>query len=116
MYEGDAKSWGGALAKKHMPKKVHSLLAKKIKKLKDEHGYLALSMLTKKERDQLKQNEGGFKKAQNLPSKQKKAVEDMVKKGFNIVIWEVEYVAMMDKKGNPAEVYPDGTVKYPKKR
>lgn len=51
-----------------------------------------------------------------VPPKQQKAVDDMKKKGFDIVIWEVEYVAMMDKKGNPAEVYPDGTVKYPKKR
>jgi len=50
------------------------------------------------------------------PPKQQKAIQDMKKKGFKIVIWEKEYVAMMDKKGNPAEVYPDGTVKYPKKR
>ena len=50
------------------------------------------------------------------PRKQQKAIQQMKSKGFSIVIWEKEYVAMMDKKGNPAEVYPDGTVKYPKKR
>lgn len=55
-------------------------------------------------------------KKEKATEKQKKAVEDMKKKGFKIVIWEVEYVAMMDRKGNPAEVYPDGTIKYPKKR
>ena len=50
------------------------------------------------------------------PPKQQKAIDDLKKKGFKIVIWEKEYVAMMDKKGTPAEVYPDGKIKYPKKR
>jgi len=53
MYEAEAKSWGGALAKKHLPKKVHSLLKKKLEKLEKEHGYVSTSMLTKKEREQL---------------------------------------------------------------
>lgn len=48
--------------------------------------------------------------------KQHKSVEDMKKKGFTIVMWDVDFVGMVDKKGNPAEVYPDGKVKYPKKR
>lgn len=48
--------------------------------------------------------------------KQNKSVEDMKKKGFTIVMWDVDLVGMVDKKGNPAEVYPDGKVKYPKKR
>jgi len=50
---------------------VKSLLKHKMKKLKDKHGYVSTSMLTKKEKEQLKKNEGGFKKSQN-PSKQKK--------------------------------------------
>ncbi len=48
--------------------------------------------------------------------KQEKKVKELESKGYRIVIREVEFVAMMDKKGSPAEVYPDGTVKYPKKR
>lgn len=60
-------------------------------------------------------DEGGPKRS-IPPMEQQKAVDDLKKKGFHIVIWEKEYVAMMDKKGNPAEVYPDGKVKYPKKR
>ena len=51
-----------------------------------------------------------------VPAKQQKAVDNLKKKGFYVAIWEVDYVAMMDKKGNPAEVYLDGTIKYPKKR
>lgn len=39
----------------------------------------------------------------------------MKKKGFIIAMWDADFVGMGDKKGNPAEVYPDGTVKYPKK-
>ena len=56
MYEAEAKSWGGALAQKHIPKKVHSLLKKKIEKLRKEHGYVSMTMLTKKEREQLEKN------------------------------------------------------------
>ena len=34
--------------------KVESLLKHKVKKLKDKHGYLSTSMLSKKEKEQLK--------------------------------------------------------------
>jgi hypothetical protein len=43
-------------------------------------------------------------------------VKDMEADGYHIVIWEKEFVAMMNDNGDPAEVYPDGTVKYPKRR
>lgn len=46
---------------------------------------------------------------------QMKKVIEMEKKGYKIVIWEPNFVAMMDKKNNPAEVYKNGKVKYPKK-
>jgi hypothetical protein len=45
----------------------------------------------------------------------KKAVEELKKKGFKIVMWDADFIGMMDKKKNPAEVYPDGTIKYPKR-
>lgn len=48
--------------------------------------------------------------------KQKKKVNDMKKQGWKIVTWESDFVGMVDKKRNPAEVYPDGSVKYPKKK
>lgn len=48
--------------------------------------------------------------------KQKKKVSEMQKKGWKIVMWDSDFVGMVDKNKNPAEVYPDGTVKYPKKR
>ena len=47
---------------------------------------------------------------------QQNAVNDMECKGFHIVIWEHDMVCMMDDKGNPAEVYINGKVLYPKKR
>lgn len=60
---------------------------------------------------------GEGKKYIGIPDnpKQEKTVDDMKKKGWKIVMWDADFVGMVDKKGNPAEVYPDGKIKYPKR-
>jgi hypothetical protein len=48
--------------------------------------------------------------------KQEKVVNDMKKKGWKIVMWDSDFVGMVNiKTGDPAEVYPNGNVKYPKR-
>jgi hypothetical protein len=49
--------------------------------------------------------------------KQAKKVDQMLKKGWTIVMWDFDFVGMTTQDGKKfAEVYPDGKVKYPPKR
>ena len=49
-----------------------------------------------------------------VSSKQQKSVNDLKKKGWYVVTWEIdEFVSMMDKKGNLAEIYKNGNIEYP---
>jgi hypothetical protein len=48
----------------------------------------------------------------NPPLAQKKSVKELEKMGFKIVMWDADFVGMMDKRKTPVEVYPDGTIKY----
>lgn len=53
-------------------------------------------------------------KETTVSPKQQKAVNDLKKKGWYVVTWEIdEFVSMMDKKGNLAEIYKDGNIEYP---
>jgi hypothetical protein len=51
-----------------------------------------------------------------LKTRQDNAVERMKARGWTIVMWDADFVGMVNENGAPAEVYPNGTIKYPERR